>query len=221
VKTRSEEMFERFCNENSLPFTRVETEHDNKTPDYELILEGHRVFAEVKELRANHHDNAASREADSHGAAAAFADPRKRIRKQIGEAGRQLKQRSKGLHPAILVLFDNGTFGGIDTTDIKNAMYGDEEVRVTRPSSEDMSVVFRLGGGRKCTATDNKSLSAVALPMTTSGTIRLSIFHNGFAAQPLPFDCFTVAACRQYSIDLQCQNEFPEWHAIGVDSGTA
>jgi hypothetical protein len=213
-KTRSEYVFEQFCQENALRLDRVERDNDSKTPDYEVFTEENRVVIEIKELQANDDEAAAWDEARTNGAAAAFADPRNRIRQKIGAAVKQLKRRSEGLHPAVLVLFDNGTFGGIDATDIKNAMYGDETVVVKRSVAGDVCIAPRLGGGRKCTATDNRSLSAVALLWTAGGVASLSIFHNVFARCPLPPSWFTGARCRQYSIDLDCDSGLPQWHAV-------
>jgi len=149
------------------------------------------------------------------GVFAAWSDPSKRIRQKIGEAYKQLKCRSKGLIPAILVLFNNGTFGGIDATDIKNAMYGDEIVQVFYSSNGDIYTVPRLGG-RKCTANENRSLSAVSLLWSIGDTVQLSIFHNVFTKRPLPYNWFAVGACRQYSIAPECHSGFPEWHLIQV-----
>jgi hypothetical protein len=213
-KTRSEYVFEQFCQENALRLDRVETDNDSTTPDYDVFPQEHHVVFEIKELQANDNDAAARDEARTNGAAAAFADPRNRIRQKIGTAVKQLKRRSEGLHPAVLVLFDNGTFGGIDATDIKNAMYGDETVVVTRSAAGDRCIASRLGGGRKCTATDNRTLSAVALLSTTGGVASLSIFHNVFARCPLPPSWFIGARCHQYSIDLDCGSGLPQWHTV-------
>jgi len=212
-KTRSECVFEQFCQDNALRLDRVERDNDSKTPDYDVFPEENRVVIEIKELQANDDDAAAWDKAKPNEVAVAFADPRNRIRQKIGAAVKQLKRRSDGLHPAVLVLFDNGTFGGIDSTDIKNAMYGDETFTVTR-SAEGDTCTERLGGGRKCTATDNRSLSAVALLWITGGVTSLSIFHNVFARCPLPPRWFTCARCRQYSIDLDCISRLPQWHTV-------
>jgi hypothetical protein len=216
IKTRSEHLFERFCRENSLRFSRVLTEIDTKTPDYDVFPRENRVVVEIKELQANDNDETAHNEARAHGAAAAWSDPRNRIRRKIGAAAKQLKCRCEGLYPAIVMLFDNGTFGGIDVTDVKNAMYGDETVLVTRFPSGDTAIVTRLGGGRTCTPTDNRSLSAVALLWTTGEAVHLSIFHNIFARRHLPYDWFASDACHQYSIvlDRRGVSGFPEWHRV-------
>ena len=212
--TQSERVFEQFCQENSIRFSRVEVEINTKSPDYEIFPQENRVVLEVKELQENGDDRAAWAQAARSRTHTAFSDPRDRIRRKIKKAAKQLKRRSEGLHPTIVVLFDNGTFGGIDATDIKNAMYGDEVVQVTSSSRDDMRVVRKLGGGAKCTATDHRSVSAVAALATIGTTIRLSVFHNVFAARPLPFDWLPIEACRQYSLDLQCEDGFSEWHPV-------
>src|SRR5262249_47846551 len=129
--TRSEQMFEQFCRENSIRFSRLEPEIDVMTPDYDIFRQEHRGVTEIKELVENEADKAAWNEARARGGGAACSDPRGRIRSKIREAYKQLKRRSEGSHPTIVVFCDNGTFGGIDATDIKNAMYGDEVAHVT------------------------------------------------------------------------------------------
>ncbi len=161
--TLSEDMFEKFCRDNSFKFLPIVTEKNIKTPDYDVFPLGNRVVIEVKELQANDDDKTSWSEARTRGVFSAWSDPSSRIRQKIGEAYKQLKCRSEGLSPAVLVLFDNGTFGGIDATDIKNAMYGDETVQVLYSTDGDIDTVPRLGGRRKCTANDNRSLSAVSL----------------------------------------------------------
>jgi len=212
--TLSEDMFEKFYHENSFEFSRIMTESNIKTPDYDVFPKGNRVVVEVKELQTNNDDKAAWREARKRGVFAAWSDPSSRIRQKIGEAYKQLKCRSEGLSPAVLVLFDNGTFGGIDATDIKNAMYGDETVHVTHSSDGNIDIVPLQGGGRKCTENDNRSLSAVSLLWSIGNTVQLSIFHNVFTKCPLPYNWFAVGACRQYSIALECHSGFSEWHLI-------
>jgi hypothetical protein len=214
-KTISEHVFERYCQENSVRLSRVETKSDARTPDYDVFPRENRVIVEIKVLQANDNDKKVLSEAKTQGAAAAWSDPPKRIRLKIADAYKQLKSRSEGLHPTIIVLFDNGTVGGIDATDIKNAMYGDETVQVTRFPSGNTKVAAHLGlSGRKCTATSNRSLSAVALLCTFGGATRLSIFQNVFANCPLPTDWFAGATCRQYSIVLDCDSGFPEWFPL-------
>jgi hypothetical protein len=213
-KTRSELLFEQFCNDNSIRFSRVDAEGVKKTPDYDVFLHGTRVVAEVKELTQNDADTAAFKEAFAHGATAAFSDPSNRIRRNIGDAAVQLKSRTEGTLPAIVILYNNGAFGGIDSTDIKNAMYGHETVRFTQHPDGSTYSDPRLGGGRKCTATDNCSLSGVALLWLEVGEPRLSLFHNVFSKCPLPYEAFRLDACSQFSIDLTIVGRLPEWFTV-------
>ena len=168
------------------------------------------MIVEIKELAPNDADRAAWHRVSLLGRAAAMSDPRDRIRSKIARGGKQLKQRSCGRHPTLLVLFDNGTFGGIDPTDITNAMYGDETWDVTHPSADQTNAAPRLGGSRKCTPTASRSLSAVGLLRVSGESVRLQIFHNVHACCPLPYRWFAFESCGQYSIDLR-RDGLPEW----------
>ena len=216
-KTLSELAFERFCETNNIQYARVQTEDGHRNPDYEAYPSGHRTIVEVKELIANEVDAQALQKAGEARVGWAWTDYSKRVGRKIGDAARQLKQRSAGECPTMVVLFDNGTFGGVDSTDIKNAMYGHEVVSVTITSNTSAAVEQRLGGGRKCTPTDNRSLSAAGLMWDTADGPRLSIFHNVFAGCPLPVDWFGTTPVRQYTIDLDAGPGMPEWREAHVE----
>ena len=215
-KTQSDELFERFCTDNGFRFSRIETETDRKTPDYEVFPRDNRVIVEVKEFTPNAEDGRLRNERKPGGSNSAWINPSSRIRQKIATAAPQLKSRSNGLYPAILVLFDNTTFREIDDwTDIKTAMYGDE----TFDGLDSADVMYgncRLGGNRKCTATDNTSLSAVCLLELQRDVPYLSIFHNVFSKCPLPPEWFRVNAVQQFSIDLNSDVDcgWPGWHGV-------
>lgn len=212
-KTKSELLLERFCRENSIRFDRLEPDNVQKTPDYDVFPEGNRVMVEVKELTPNKSEKAVFEKARLQGSAGAACDPRARIRQKISQANRQLRARSNGTVPTLLVLYDNGTLGGIDRTDVKNAMYGDETLRLTLSDNVIVGATNQLAGGRKCTPTDNRSLSAVAI-VFFADSLKLSVFHNVFAKCPLPVGWFNTRGCRQFSINLDEVDGLPDWYEL-------
>ena len=52
MPTKSEQLFEEFCDRNNVRWRRIETAEDEgeERPDYELVLSGERVIAEVKQF---------------------------------------------------------------------------------------------------------------------------------------------------------------------------
>ena len=198
--TKSEHLFEKFCDRHGIdcqPIPRAVP----KTPDYEIVLAGHTVVTEVKQLNRNKEDDELWARARRCGSASGWSLPGRRVRYKIGESGKQLKARAKGVHPALLVLYDNGSFGGTDYTDIKTAMYGDEKAVVSLGDESVNVTAIHAGGGRKCTKSCNTSISAIGLLCCCGEEARLLIFHNHFAAIPLNPDWLRLDSVQQFTLD--------------------
>lgn len=185
-RTVSENIFERFCADIGLPCKPVPRAVGKKTPDFDLELNGNIVVAELKQLDPNDSEKALFCRARETGSASGFVATDERIRIKINEANHQLKARSGGCLPSLVVLYDNGTFGGIDSTDIKTAMFGDEKVIVTCANNEVRHVTpLHAGGGRRMTEQCNTTISAVGLLHGPLESALLSVFHNHFAVNPI------------------------------------
>ena len=157
--TRSEMLFEKLCARLGIPYQRIPVS-EQPTPDYDMLLGGHKVLVEVKQLDPNDGDEQTLAEARLTGSAAAWSNSDDRVRAKINEANKQLKERSQGTLPAMSVIFDNGTFSGIDRDDMKTAMFGDETVVVSRSSTATVVSPIHAGGNRRCTATYNRTRMA-------------------------------------------------------------
>lgn len=59
--TISEQMFEKFCNQNSIKFKKIPTEN-NPTPDYEFFPNGKKVIAEITQMDQNDEENEMEKE---------------------------------------------------------------------------------------------------------------------------------------------------------------
>lgn len=105
--------------------------HTARPRIFEIELDGIAGVAELKQLDPNNNDRAIFERARRTGSASKFCASDNRVRRKINEANPQLKARSGGRLQTMVVLYDNGTFGGIDSTDVKTAMSGDERVSVT------------------------------------------------------------------------------------------
>jgi hypothetical protein len=211
TRNESEIIFEEFCTDAAIPFTRIERT-GKPTPDYEITLGGHTVVTEVKQLDRNDDDDRAITEARAKGIEVGWSEPGRRVRLKFQTAGKQLKERSQGKLPTMLVIHDNGTFGGTDRDDIKTAMYGDETI-VLRRSDDGTTLAspIHAGGQRKCTPNSNKTISAVGLLYRGSGNVRLSVFHNHHAIVPIDPDWFRAETLRHFGCDPDNPDVPYEW----------
>ncbi len=209
-KTESEILFEEYCDQLDIdcaPIPRADT----KTPDYELILGAQLVIAELKQLDLNDEDSSSFEQARVRGWASAWPNPANRVRRKIQKAGRQLKARSKGLTPALVIIYDNGTSGGVDRTDIRTAMYGDEKVDVSLSPGEAPDVTpLHAGGNRQLTENCNTTISAVGVLYRLTTELSISLFHNHFATNPIDPDWFRDTRLRH----LALSSDFYDWTEI-------
>ncbi len=116
--------------------------------------------------------------------------PGARVRKKINDSLKQIRARTEGKLPGMLVLYDQGRVAGhIDPYNIKTAMYGLEQVHfaVQRdPSKSPYAAGMSHGPGQKMTENDNTSISAIAaLWMSDASNIHLHVYHNTYAVVPL------------------------------------
>jgi hypothetical protein len=191
-RTESETNFEAFCRRNGFALLPVSVGLD-KTPDYTLTLAGTQLVVEVKEVRPSADELESERLVAERGYGKVISRTAgKQVRKKISDGAPQLRARTQGKHPGVLVLWERGRCAGLHTEPyhIGVAMEGGEQMLLTLPplgSGElPAAVGMRHGGGRKTTATDNTSISAVAL-LCVPGPDRmlLQVFHNRHAAIPL------------------------------------
>lgn len=209
-KTDSEVIFEKFCNQLKINYTSIPCT-DKKTPDYILILGSQRVLAELKQLESNEEDRDLYNQARVKGFVVAFCNSVSRVRRKIQRAGKQLKSQNNGLTPALAVIYDNGTSGGVDNTDIKTAMYGDEKAIASYFNNQFVNVTpLHAGGNRRLTDSCNTTISAVGLLWGPKNELSISIFHNHFAANPINPDWFRHDRFRHFALS----SDFYDWTEI-------
>ena len=93
----SELLFEAYCERARIDCEPIPTEKGVKTPDFELSIGGQVLIAEVKEL-LEEDEGQGKVKSEIVGA---------RIREKIRQCTRQLKTRTAGRHPGMLVLYRN------------------------------------------------------------------------------------------------------------------
>jgi hypothetical protein len=93
--------------------------------------------------------------------------PGNRVRKKIADSSPQIKARTQGRYPSILVLCELHQIGGhLDPYNIRVAMYGLEQVHIALPGDRSVRpYVARMSFGpkRKMTKSDNTSISAIGV----------------------------------------------------------
>ncbi len=206
-QTLSEELFEQLCIVRGVQFEPIPRVKDFRTPDYRIWLnETVEVIVEVKQLDLTKEDLRLiedirkGREIPSGFGATGHI----RIRNIIANAHTQLKNFSKGLHPAIIVVYDNTEgLSHLDYEDVLNGMYGDEAVIVdfSKDTGTETDLVgHKFGGHRKLTPYHNRVVSAVALLNFKSNTPSLYLFHNIYAEIRLQPEFVRKIADKQFTI---------------------
>ena len=204
----SELLFEDFCDRAGIDWNRIKEEDSAKTPDYELVIDGRTIIAEVKEITKNNEEQKSYRLMNERNYGNVLHEkPGARVRKKIKVSSPQIRPRTTGRHPGILVLYDNGQIAGhLSPSQIMMAMYGQVVVDMAVPRDTSISpyiVGTRFGPNRKMTKTANTSISAIgALVVTAPDLIlKLHIYHNAFAAVPVDPILLTCRGIVQYQID--------------------
>jgi len=218
VRTRSEILFERFCDKAGIPFTCIppESRVGHPTPDYELRLQLPAILAEVKQIDPNHEDKMLLRELQQTGAYEFEDILGKRLRGKISEAASQLRARLRPGQPALVIIYNNVDVlrGFTDPHHMMSAMYGLYEVVFTTSrglAARLLSISRRLGGSRRLTPEHNTTVSAVAVLFDGPEGPYLVVYHNRFAANPIPPELLRHAGILQRSVSDRGPAEFPEW----------
>jgi len=192
--TTSERWFEQFCAVRGVQCERV-PEGTSKTPDYLLNIGGQVVVVEVKEITRNEEEQESDRLRAERGYGEVTGNtPGDRVRKKINDSSEQIKARTQGRYPSLLVLCDIAFGAGqvarhVDPYNVRAGMYGLEQIHIAVP--RDPAEGLQIGGTtfgpkRKMTDKHNTSISAIGVLWTESANeIRLTVYHNKFAAIPL------------------------------------
>lgn len=186
MKTTSELQFEKFLDQNKLPFERV-PEEKTPRPDYLVQISDAKVIFEVKEISED--DKFAkgvySRIVGDH------------IRSKIDLARRQIQYGANQGIPSVLLVYnslDPFFLFGTEDHDFRSAMYGEHTIAIDR---ESMKVVDSYPGRNWSLAEKkNTSFSAVGRLYAVRGKLKVTLFENVFAKVKVPYDalpsCFDV-----------------------------
>jgi len=218
--TLSEQLFELFCERNSIVWQRIATADvgGEQRPDYEIALSGQRVIVEVKQFDPTAEERRLLRQLEEHGSTDVFGgEPGDRARKKIARGATQLRAVSGGALPTMLVLYNNVralTDRHTHSYAIKTAMYGLETITLAVPKAAPVHVAergFARRGKKKVTPTDNTSLSAVAVLCEGSDGLWLLVYHNVHSRVPLSPGCLRGKNVRHFTLGTKATVEFQEW----------
>jgi hypothetical protein len=214
-KTLSENLFEEYCKSHGIRWRPVAVGL-TRTPDYDIFLKRFKVVTEVKEITQNKIERQAEEDLRKNKYSVVSTVPGERVRGKISDAIPQIKTRSKGRYPGLLVLFGNGfSAGHIDEYQIRVAMYGFETIVIALPNDKSVSpyaVGKKFGPRRKVTPEHNTSLSAIAtLIKNGNDKLELKIFHNNYAAVPLEHRLFAHYGVVQYKLGEAAPGEIAHW----------
>ncbi len=222
IKTSSEIYFENLCANLGISLTRI-PEGKSKTPDYEFTIDQQLIIAEVKEMARNKEEQVSDRVLQERGYGNALSTtPGDRVRKKITDSSQQIKARTKGKYPSLLVLFDNGFIAGhLDPYCIRVAMYGLEQIHLA--VSQDRSISpyttgMSYGPKRKMTEEHNTSISAIGVLFAREhDEILLHVYHNKFAAVPLDSRLLARHGITQFKLGDDVPGGTAEWEELVIE----
>lgn len=212
MRTRSEDLFERFCSDERIPFCRLEVGLE-RTPDYEVQPNSHRIAVEVKQLDRDEESWLKEGEVKLYSTV-----PGEHIRRKINKAGTQLHVYADEGRSSLLVIYNNiyrvlGVY--TEPYDFLVAMYGLQSVVIGVPKGGSPYVKGQhFGGKRKMTNTTNTSFSALAcLRENEEERLSLDIFHNAYASVPLDAGAVVGNNIRHFAIPKDAQG-FAQWEEV-------
>ena len=220
MTTESEMTFQALCETKGISLERIEREA-GKTPDYFIDIEGIRVVIEIKEFEADSRKDDTVREFSENPSRIHISSvtPGNAVRRKIKKAGPQIRQKTGGTLPSMLVLYNRRLLENpANAYQIRVGMYGFDSVVFAVP--DDMSVAphaidRKFGGSRQMTETCNTSISAVGvLSHDETGSTHFVVYHNIYSAIPLSSDSLRAVVSRQFVLEPKAQGQVQGWKEV-------
>jgi len=196
MKTKSEEVFEKFLQENHLEFEKIK-EESSPRPDYRVKVGDPLLMFAVKALEEDENFKieplkVSSRIVGDH------------IRKKINSARKQIQFAAKQGIPSILLVYNNidpWHLFATESHDFITAMYGEYTLLLKK----DSRTIVDSFQGRNRSLAENHSTSFSAVgrlspelgpPAANVGKITVTLFENVFSKVKIPYEklppCFDV-----------------------------
>lgn len=218
--TLSEEIFERYCHDKGIFCNRI-PEGNFKTPDYLIKVDLCDILIEIKQLDENENDKRINGTLRCGGSIVMAGSPVDRVRSQIASGYKQIKSYNKQGYPAGIVLYNNaGPLAYIDDWTITKSMFGEYGYKICKVESG-ASFVGAVGagffGGRKLTRNTCRALSFVAvMKKNADSSVTFKVYHNPFAAAPLPKDVLANIATSQLVHNNPHEGKWVRWEPDGL-----
>lgn len=223
VRTKSELLFEELCTLHRIVWTRL-PERDEPQPDYELVIDGCRIAAEVKQIEANESDRSFADELERNGHAFERRDPdamAQRVRQDIADSRPQLRayvERHPGA-PGLLILFDDAKNGYDDINTIRTAMFGWEQVVLSNTDRGPVIVDRGFGPRNNSEIRHNHNTQLSALVTLHEGTdyatrqrrLGLCFYHNHYAHAPFAPEWWTGEQISHLRLAEKSQGQFQDF----------
>ncbi len=226
-QTQSETLFEELCTQHGIAYTRIPVFPGcPPQPDYELVLAGGKVIAEVKQIDPNADDRRFTETLSCDHVATQRRNPdlmARRVRNAIRNSVTQIKSRLRS-HPGVpaaLVLFDAARNGYTDPYVVQTAMHGWEhvvfDVSLTGDAPRVMDRGFPRRNNRAVRRDKNQQLSALATLHecwnidTRERFLELCFYHNHYAAHPILPEWWTGGGIRHATLSVKEPGKFQEW----------
>ncbi len=219
--TESETVFENYCLTLDIVCKEIPTEKNAKTPDYELTINNQKIIAEVKGIELNP-DEKKSEEliAKTRVGNVISNTPGDRVRKKINDSRKQIKAKTNGIYPGLLVLYDSGlSYNHLDSYNIRAAMCGLEQLHISvpyNPNNPPFPAAKSFGSNQKFTENDNTSISGIGVLWKDHSDIKLDIYHNKFAKIPLDPNLLRNYPIKQFKLGNGPAGQIAEWEIIDL-----
>ncbi len=223
AKTRSETIFENYCHSSGIAYERIQ-EESSKTPDYYLIIDDQKIIVEVKEIELNKEEQESERILNERGYGNVLSNtPGNRVRKKINNSSKQIKARTEGVYPSILVLYDHGYFiGHLEPYEIRVAMYGLEQFHISVPVDKSIKPYIKdkcYGPKRKMTEDHNTSISAIGVLTTPKqNEIKFEVYHNKYATVPLITKLLAKYGISQFELEEEVAGKTADWKEVSINN---
>jgi hypothetical protein len=171
---------------NEIAHHKIDEGHD-PTPDYQMTINGVKVFVEVKQI-----------DTDENFPPQRSRLPGTHIRAKINQARNQVRASSEAGYPTILLVYNNldpMQLFGTRPEDFRAAMYGDLTIIVSRTRGStsgvfhDRNSAFREG--------KNDTFSAVGWLYRTPDGVCIHLYENAYAKVPIDYDA--LPPCIQFN----------------------
>ncbi|MBZ5659595.1 MAG: hypothetical protein LAO08_04245 [Acidobacteriia bacterium] len=199
MKTKSEQLFERFLITNKVPFQKVEEVKEKAChrPDYLILVGDLKLMVEVKELT----------EDESFGVVKDPSSPNilshsriigAHVRDRINRSKKQIRYGADQGIPSILLIYNNidpiFQVHGTESHDFIAAMYGEITFLIDKNTRKRTD--WFHGRNSELQYTKNTSFSAVGHLSDRSGNVSVTLFENIYSKVGVPYDllpsCFEV-----------------------------